>query len=262
VSALVTLHVGLPRTGTTSLQLNLFNRHPELAYLGKPQHFLHAGVGRLLRGLTELDDAAWSAALPGLRERVVAPWLARPGPHLLSEEELSTGTLSRRVSRAAIADRLVDLFPGARVILCVRRQPDLVRSLYCHLRGVGLPAPPFGRWLEGELTRGGWLSAFDHDDLWRAYAARFGADSVHILVYEDLVAAPEAFIRGLCDHLGVHAEAGWSLWTEGPRRNRSAGVDAAFAPGQRRALEDAYRRTNRHLSARLGLALQDRGYAT
>ncbi len=121
----VTIHIGLPKTGTTLLQTRVFPNHPQIAYLGRDgvcpemDQLLRAWYERVRLGM-EMPRVS-CCGLSCVPQR-------RIERSLLSHEGLST--YNRSVSPSLKAQRLHELFGRARVLLVVRRPQDMIESLY------------------------------------------------------------------------------------------------------------------------------------
>lgn len=197
----VFLHVGFPKTGTTSLQRSFFPACPGTRYAGKP------GVDPVVRPITDLDDDAWDAQLASTF-RQVAPLFAGPEKRvLISEEELSVGSYRGSANPATIGRRLHLLFPQGRVLVVVRNQLTLLCSLYGYAMTMpGVPYLSFNGWLD-ELrsvpSTGRGLHLFDYAELVGIYARLFGRESVEVLLYEEFAASPGTFVSNLAKILGV-----------------------------------------------------------
>ena len=208
------LHIGLPKTGTTSLQGNLFSRHSGLAYVGKPLLHDDPEMRTSMRSLVEAPAREFDAAATA---RQIQDRYGRNGtvPLLVSEEEFSTGTHRVRVEPAEIADRLAATFPGAHVLITIRRQEDVFQSLYSHLMNVGfMPPIRFHEWIRHErgLPDGqGRIRLFDYERIHRTYSEQFGEDRVRVLLYEDLKADPAGFVQEVCGFLGIDSSEGSDL---------------------------------------------------
>lgn len=187
------LHIGLPKTGTTALQRNYF---PALVGNG-----LSVNPPLLVTALTEaiklLDFDELTKADTELLSAFVEAESRTAETHttLLSLELLSQRL--HAVDLPARAAFLGALFPDADVVLVLRHQADLLRSLYLqHLSQRYLLQPedvfvPFPKRLFTDSER--WKSSlridvrdWDYVSGVRAFRRHFG-DRLHVLFYEDLV---------------------------------------------------------------------------
>jgi hypothetical protein len=218
----VIVHVGVGKTGTTSIQENILVRHPQVLCAGRPLHrtpefeAFHFALTReedrvrALRTVGEFVEAAIARAR-GSDRRVV----------------ISDETLSRAPLTCVVAERLRRSVPAARILLTIRNQLTIIPSYYSghgnQLKAV--PHPWHGRsvsfddWFAWALTDPqSFLKAIDYRMLFEAYAEQFGAENVRVLPAEHHAEQPERFAQGLAEALDIGAEETIRL-AAGERRN-------------------------------------------
>ena len=207
----VAIHVGLPKTATTFLQRHVFPRLAGVHYVDWSeeffaQHFLRLKFRNPYLARGELRDAV-AGYLRYVGERTL----------LISDESLTTPWLSGRTFVAAAAT-LKEVFPGARIIMTVREQTDMLRSVYLQrLRGgVTLsPAACFGydrrrgEFVTFDTGRNPYSESyvdveyFNYNHVADCYANLFGQDNVHVLSHEQLRTDPKAFLAKLAAAVGT-----------------------------------------------------------
>lgn len=190
------VHIGLPKTGTTSLQ-DSWRRHP--------------GVCLAYGGLLPLIEAARCF---GRRESPSDEICCgteqplEPGQQVVfSHEALSLAYLSEREPREAqqrfqeaAAVLMARVAPGARVLLTTRDPERWLRSLYNQAVKQG-EVETMDRFLESE--REGLLQAADIVGLRAIWQRQFGADAVLTLPMELMVEDPARFHATLADFAGL-----------------------------------------------------------
>src|ERR1051326_512694 len=123
----IIIHIGYPKTGTTTLQSGFFARHPEIHSIGKP-HFTADGEF-ILRCLTQPNisrDELQSAA---------ARCLNRPKAGqvtVLSHEGLAQARYYDVEFGMPLPDRIVQIFGAAKIMIGIRSQVPWLESLYLH----------------------------------------------------------------------------------------------------------------------------------
>lgn len=112
----------MPRTATTFLQRRFFPHLPGIEYFGLPYTHINPAFNRMLFE----DESTYN---PELLNKEIA---SLPGDRkLFSNENFVGQSLYWHFgNRTQIARRLHDAMPDATVILFLRNQPDLIRSLY------------------------------------------------------------------------------------------------------------------------------------
>lgn len=171
------VHVGFHKTGSTWLQRHLFPT-VEGASFADGRIFL-----ALMRNLTEDDDfyeSTFRAAVAEAGERV-----------LLSYETLAAGHPFEPTKEPdRIADRLLRVAPGARIVLFTRDREALARSVYAQYVQVG-GCIPRSRFEQTELA----TDYFDINAAIERYRERF--EQVLVLSYEQFRADPKECIARL-----------------------------------------------------------------
>jgi hypothetical protein len=124
---------------------------------------------------------------------------------VLSCERLSGNPLSGAYDREPIAERVRSVFPETSVLLMIREQGSLLRSLYAQYLKIG-GACSVERFLEvpfdGKIPHFSW-SCLEYDCLIELYYDVFGADRVIVLPYEWLAESPQRLLETLVDRLGT-----------------------------------------------------------
>ena len=249
------LHIGLPKTGTTTLQLNLFAQHPEIEYLGifvgktatsirrRLHHCRDAEIHEFMQEI--LWEHRFQPDLDKCRElfqKHIEPEFERGRIPVWSWESLADDIWVNRWIRA---ENLRQALGPCRVIITIRHPMDLLESWYFHmlkrenvnkgprnkraiphqllgiLRGeLGWPAhyETINEWCEREFE-GEIQPHLDYARTIKLYGEIFGREAVRVMVFEDLEADAESYIRSVCCHLGVDPEQGVSL-TKSKHENR------------------------------------------
>jgi len=164
------IHIGLPRTGTTFLQKNVF---PNIENV----HFLHRGVPSNIRNIVSYKV---------LEGKV----------NLVSDELYTINNFSstNEVGPFVVADRIYKIFPDAKIILVIREKEDWKRSLYNQYLKSKPSYISFEEW-ESDIL-------FDFDfKKYEIYLKKFFKE-VLVLHYEDMKKEQKRFIKDLCNFIG------------------------------------------------------------
>jgi Sulfotransferase family len=213
------VHIGHHKTGTTFLQSHIFcNKDkgffdPWTVDSGEAiEHFVLTHPRRFdPRVVREAFDAARGAGGDG---RVP----------VISHEDLCGYPVYARYYGFEVADRLHATFPEARVLIVIREQRSMLRSLY------GQYVKQDGEWpIEMFLGNGAERTGFapicrldhlEYDLLAGHYIERFGRDRVLVLPFEELQRDSIRFEQRVHDFAGTGAQADAQL----PPRNVGAGA--------------------------------------
>jgi hypothetical protein len=225
------IHIGVVKTGTTTLQNNVFSNLPGVLNIGRP--YASERWEQAARSLRDDDD------LEFLRigfERMAAEAIAEAERHgktlVLSDE-----TFTRPTYQGLVAHRLSKAFPQARVLITIRSQFDLIVSYWvAHGRELKrVPAPYSGRhisfddWFEFQLsTRNGLFSRFDVMRLVQTYEAAFGAGRVDVLLFEEMVFAVSDYANRLGRLLDADSTLIADLLTKPPANPRPSAARVRY----------------------------------
>jgi hypothetical protein len=271
------IHAGLPRTGSTTLQTHLFARHTQVHYLGVFKGKLareRPPIDRSSRGLTLFRDSQVEALMnqllfdgaadpdldvaAGAWQRICA---SSPRPHRVwSWEGLGIDVADKREARAR---NLARVLAPAKVLITLRHPVRLLESTYFQIlrRNNNLDNnpgwkgtvwyQPIDEWLDrhwgGELE-----PILDYARTVEIFRRHFGADSVRVLLYEDLARDPAAYVAEVCRLAGIDEEEGVQR-TAGRLENPSS-----------KRLVDTVRRARRRplgfLTTKIAVALEVRGW--
>lgn len=192
------IHIGFHRCASTTLQADILAGHPDIAFTKRGKVALNPE--RTLADVTVHGDGERPPKITlvsaeGLCGVNYAGTSNVPGP--------SWSDNSRLIHRK---------FPEAKILILIRRQPDLIRSYYSlALVKHGLTATP--RRYCHELFP---LGCLHYDQIMCRYADLFGPDRVKVLPVELLMVDPPAFLAALSEFLGVDV-------TRSRLRRRNAG---------------------------------------
>ena len=122
------IHVGYPKTATTTFQKHVFPNHPEIDYLGKfiPGHRyrderLYPSIDRLMT----VDESRYEGVV-GLRELIDAcREQCSKRVMLISSESFVHVTA---VNLGLVAQRVKAAFSPCKIIITIREQLDIIRS--------------------------------------------------------------------------------------------------------------------------------------
>lgn len=228
------LHVGYPKTGTTSLQRHFFPamRQSDLSYVGSgdPQsHHIAIGFGRAIHGDT---DAVPAGELPA-------------GNCLISCERITADCFRYLDSNggfsplpvAGIAGKCLHTaqahgYDDVRVILVLRRQGELSHSLYAqsyaHYFNHAPDLDDYACYAEKIIAGGRIAAAYDFSAVVESFFEIFGRKNVLVLFFEDLAARQTAFLETLAGFIGCarpHVIAPENVRrTAGGRRSQSTSL--------------------------------------
>jgi hypothetical protein len=197
------VHVGYHRTGSSWLQKNVFH---SVAGLGMvPRRVVTEQL--ILPGPLSFDPELARRELGN----AVAAIESTGSVAVVSHERLSGNPHSGGYDSVALADRLVAVAPGAKILIVIREQRALIHSVYrryveeggaCSLERYVRP-PSRGEARVPTFR----FEFFEFDRLIEVYRARFGAEAVSVLPFEQLARDRVGFLRTLTHLVGLDVTA-------------------------------------------------------
>jgi hypothetical protein len=221
----VWIHIGLAKTGTTSLQRSVFSRHSQILYLGKywddsyVTHPLHRLARQNPKGFdfretrVRFEEMIGNGAETGLQKRIC----------LLSEEAL---TGYRTFNPAICADRAHEMFPQANILLVLRQPIDWLMSMYFFRLGLRFPETldGFDRWLTAGLVGSGVgtdMGILHIGAIVRKWVELQGRDRIKIMFYEEFRANAEDFVSEMGRALDIDPVEANALYQAGNKFAKS-----------------------------------------
>ena len=210
----VTVHVGYPKTATTALQWDVFQRCRQAYYLGTYPRSSEAyarlsgeyaveGLGATLHDLCT-DGEAFHRDLDRHRKRLASIHARR----LLLSHEGIVNAHYPRVPVERTADNIKALFPDrrVRVLITIRCQDELAESLYNEHYMKAYRNDNSLNTLRKFMDRAvmaehGGENRFDFRSTIGGYVDAFGRDNVTVMVHEHLRSAPRDFLCALARFL-------------------------------------------------------------
>lgn len=184
------VHIGYHKTATTWIQENVFNRHPEITYLGKAQEYPVPKVIDIFHSLYEDSDVRFSVEENKKRWNAILSKLNIKNRKIfgLSDEGLSGGIDWFGGQSLFVADRIKAIFSdyNVKIIIGIREQCSMLESFYSeYVRRGGtnslrrLIYSPFstGRFLLDKLY---YYRQIEY------YFNKFGRENVFIYLFEEI----------------------------------------------------------------------------
>jgi hypothetical protein len=232
------IHIGLHKTGTTWMQMRLFvdreigfdmpwprgRERAILMFVNAPPFSFDAQATR----------QAFAEGMAECERQGLVP--------VISHEGLSGRPIEGIYDGHSVAQRLHSVFPEGRVLITIREQRSMMKSLYrqyIRQRGIGGPEHFFERDDYGQiyyqLCR---VHHLEYHHMIDYYQKLFSPAQVLVLPFEMLRNSPTEFSRSICEHAGLTL-----------RKEPSMERDNV---GMRGGVLEAMRRLNRWLPARFG----------
>jgi len=226
------VHIGFAKTGTTTHQIHLFSKHPQICYLGKPYEndILKKEILNLIMG----ESLTYNSS--SLKEFLLQLEIYRrsnEGKVILISDELFVSASKVR-DKGLVAQRIKDVFEPGKILITIRNQWELLKSAYINggrlLKNIPARykgfAIEFKEWLEMsfETPQRSYIGNIVYADTIDYYSRLFGKDNVGVFLFEDFLQNKDDYIRRLSDFLGIDARESARLLKEkheNPRLSQS-----------------------------------------
>jgi hypothetical protein len=216
------IHIGFPKTGTTTHQNHLFSKHSQILYLGKP--YKNESLRREMHNLIKQESTVYRS--PGLKDCLETLEIDKQGKNVVLVSDEIMVSVSKVRDKGVVAQRLKDVFAAdtpCKILITLRNQLEILKSTYisgCRLlTSVQVPQKYRGRFVGFEE----WLE-FSYENLDRShmgnfiywntvdyYSRLFGTDNVLVLLFEEFLHHKEAYIKKLADFLDIDGHESMEL---------------------------------------------------
>lgn len=203
------IHVGFPKTGTTTQQNHLFENHAQIVYLGKP--YQDDRFQKEIHHLIMQESTIYQSS--SLKEYMNSLEVQDPGKKVIMISDEIMVSVSKVRDKGVVAQRIKDIFYPCKILITLRNQLDILMSTYisgCRLL-TNVPARYQGRfvaledWLEysyRNLERSH-IGNFIYFNTIEYYSRLFGKDNVLVLLFEEFIHHKQDYIKKLSDFLTV-----------------------------------------------------------
>ena len=217
--AKVFLHIGYPKTATTTLQKHLFSTSKNLLYLGKPfETFIEAWINEMCynTSINYTPDAFRHWFQDCLAKQDFPVFLSHEGFLMPNSQDLQI-----------ICERIKKVFEPCQIVLTLRNQWEIASSFYhsAGLRGLhlfmnspSLPTFPLSanKWVEHNFRdktgpmkfhHKSFFSYLDFNKTVDFLSSKFGKENISILHFENFVNDKSLFIKNFENLLGCNFSA-------------------------------------------------------
>lgn len=222
------VHIGLPKTGTTSLQELLFAQHKDITYLGQTEVGTQSESDVVLRAL--LDPVEGPRLRPEA-SKIIEQRRQSEKALVISDEAITLGPFMRRAmfwdltnGHTANATAVKDLLGDVQILIVLRNQVDWLVSWHAQgLKNGKYKEFDFDRWLNGEIggRKDVLFKLLDYPNLIKSYQQVFGSDNVHVEFYEDYETDFPMLGTRIAAMLGVDEDIASELLRTEKRNQRS-----------------------------------------
>ena len=182
------IHIGMPRTGTTFLQQEIF---PKIENVNFINFYFHGGILFKMATVEKFIDI-----FANMED--INSYIEEDKINLISDEDIYSKIWVQEDRRLARIKRIKGFFPNAKIIFGVRDRDDLLKSLYKKyvMDGGILPFDVFKQNIN--------LAKLDYEEYVDYLFGLFGKQNVYIYRYEEMKKDIDSFVDGICNFLGTN----------------------------------------------------------
>ena len=264
------IHIGYPKTATTTLQNNLFPNHSELNYLRKGGNNLH-----LIHDAFFSRENSFKKNINKYKEELLKVTQNQvKGKFVYSEESLTSFSMFFRfqprpyiwtLEPNSIARKLkiafsdTDVFDCTKITVTIRKQDDMIKSMYAQVYNFVFKkfreTKTFKRFLNyslHEVQDNFIVDSLHYDEVISEYETLFGEDNICVLVFEEFKKDKLAYINKLCIFMNIDEKEALRL-VENKHSNKRSSLNG-YKSDERNLLEILQYYKNKYLGNKsLGL---------
>ncbi len=193
-------HIGYPKTATSWLQTSLFPYIKNANYIPR---------GETAHSFVECSHWDFHP------ETVRNSFIDNSDKQLIFSLEGFVGTNHNYGLNGYLtlehARRIKNTFPEARIVIFIRRQPDIIASSYAqYIKGGGTHSLKKFLYHQSLINLGGLMlfnwQHFEYHHVIRLYIDLFGKDNVHVFIFEEFINGKREFVQSFCDRLGLETD--------------------------------------------------------
>jgi hypothetical protein len=217
----IVIHIGYPKTGTTTLQKHFFPKLETHEYLGKDDLSQRdTGFSYLIKKRV-FDNINMIKSYESLSELIYKKIKSKA---LISDEDFIFNCLRPNldssdiqfISTNEVARRLKQIFTEdkfkVKILIVIRRQDELILSLYAqsyrHFYSKLVSTDTFEKFyalfLQNENNSLNYV--LEYDKIYKEYKELFGNSEIEVMPYEQLLISPDIFYENICNLLNIDTD--------------------------------------------------------
>lgn len=201
------IHIGYPKTATTFLQYELFDRLDGFINIGIPKTKQDEDYAKFKNRLFKTLVLEFEDQRKYINKFLKTLKNKRKNKLIFSHESIS---VNRWVGRRTIARRLSNFFPGSNILITIRNQYDLLKSMFKQTLKEGSRRNErifdFEEWIE-KLWKNRHIRSrlhyYKYNKVIQEYVNLFGSNNVTIALFEELENKEKVFGEKIAKFLEI-----------------------------------------------------------
>ncbi len=221
-------HIGYPKSASTTLQKQLFNKHSQVVNLGlyptknigsdsedideNSLYIKDSRVKNFYDILLKNDEISYkNSNVSALLDKLLQEYANNEDKSIVFSEERATSVFYTHQDIGVKAKRIKELMPNAKIIIVIRNQIDAMTSMYADFpfdpRSFSIGEPvDIDTWvdlvLEGEFIY--YKEMLDYASVIEYYEKLFGKENICILPFEQLKNEKKVFSDSLSSFMNIN----------------------------------------------------------
>lgn len=216
---IIYLHIGYPKTGTTTLQRYLFPKHSGLRSLQSDgelsfiKDIFHCRENSLKRNIKPIAKELANHITDKYDHYIYSSesltsfsmfFRYNPSPYIYT---LDPNSVARKLKTAFLE---TEVFDKVKILVTIRKQDDILKSMYAQVYNLVFKrfkvTNTFDKFIKYAIENKDnfILDALQYDDVITEYEDLFGKDNVCVLVFEQFKQDKSEYINKLCSFMNIN----------------------------------------------------------
>lgn len=232
------IHIGYPKTATTTLQENLFPNHTEIEYLRKDNNNF-----KFIHDVFFSRETSFKINKEKYKKELVGS-ITNKKKYVYSEESLTSFSMFFRfhpkpyvwtlepnsiARKLKIAFKDTRVFTDTKIIVSIRKQDDMLRSMYAQVYNFVFKkfaeTKSFKKFLQYAIIKNRdnfIVDSLHYNEIISEYEFLFGRENICVLVFEEMRSDKDLYIKKLCDFIGIDFKEALELLDSKHKNHRSS----------------------------------------
>lgn len=239
------IHIGYPKTGTTTLQTGLFSKHYEINYLNPNNN-----VAKIISDIYYRRENGIKRNLNCYRKELYQILVKQSsGCNLISSESFLSFSMFFRLNPApyihtlepnSVARKMkmifkdLGVFENVKILITLRKQTDLIKSMYAQVYNLSYKryqeTSTFEKFLKytfDENKDDFIMDVLQYNEIVELYSDLFGDENVKVLVFEDFKNKQSEFLLSMADFIKIDYDECISL-IKGQHKNARSTTNGLY----------------------------------